>query len=380
MGRRIATPRLESRVRAARLMKGLSQQELAERVGVTRQAISAIESGHYIPNTAVALRLAQVLGSRVEDLFVLAETVDPQPIQLAAPSSPDVRRLAVVSIRGRLVGYPLAAGRELQEGFVSADGLLTHGGASVQAELLTTPEHLERTALLLGCDPSLSILSTHLARRGCGPRLLWLSASSQAALDALAKGDIHLAGSHLCEPKSSEYNVPHARRALAGMGGLVIAFTRWEQGLVVAPGNPKGLRTVADLARPGVRIVNREPGAGSRALLDELLARAGVPAAAVPGYDRLVDSHMAVARAVASGGADAGIALRATARVLGLDFVPLAEAHFDFVVPRDQLDHPAVALLLELLRSYPLRAELAALPGYDVSRMGTIIADIPATA
>lgn len=378
MGRRIATPHLESRVRAARLMKGLSQQELARRVGLTRQAVSAIESGRYIPNTAVALRLAQVLGCRVEELFGLVDTVALRTIHLAAPLPPDVRRLAVVKVRGRFVGHPLTAERDLHEGFVSADGLLTRGGASVQTELLTTPEHLERTALLLGCDPSLGILSAHLARRGSGLRLLWLSASSQAALDALTRGEIHVAGSHLRDPQSGEYNLPHARRALVGTGGVVVAFARWEHGLVVAPGNPRGLRTVADLARPEVRIVNRDPGSGSRVLLDELLAQAGVPAEAVAGYDRIVSSHLAVARAVASGGADAGIGLRATARALGLDFVPLAEARFDLVIPRDQLEHPAVALLLELLQSYALRAELAVLPGYDVSRMGTIIADVSA--
>lgn len=377
MGRRIPPPPVESRVRAARLQRGLSQQDLAARVGLTRQAISAIESGQYIPNTVVALRLAQALGCRVEDLFVLPAPAPAPAVRLVQTPPPDTRRLALVNVRGQWIGYPLTADWGLVEGFAGADGLLPTPDAPPL--FLTAPDRLERTALVLGCDPSLGLVSAHLARRSGEARLLWLSAGSTAALAALARGEAHLAGTHLADPATGEYNLPQARQALARTGGLVIAFATWELGLVVAPGNPKGLRSLADLARPGVRIVNREPGSGARALLDHLLARAGIPPTAIAGYDRTVTSHLAVARAVASGGADAGIALRATARLLGLDFVPLDEARFDLVVPRDLLDHPAVALLLDLLQSPALRAELAALPGYDVTHLGTVRADLPAS-
>lgn len=380
MGRRVATGELHSRVRSVRLAKGLSQQALAELVGLTRQAISAIESGQYVPNTAVAIRLAQALGCRVEDLFALSERPCPYPIHLAAPVGPEVRRIAVVNVRGRWVGYPLSAGKEVQEGFVSADGLLTPGSGRVQTELLASPEELERTVLVLGCDPSLGILGAHLARRSTTMRLLWLTASSRAALEAVARGESHLAGSHLRDPETGKYNIPQARQALAGTGGLVVAFTRWEQGLVVSAGNPKGVRSVADLARPDVRIVNRDSGSGSRAFLDELLAQAGVPSHVVSGYDQVVSSHLAVARAVSAGAADVGIGLRATAQAFGLDFIPLAEAHFDFVIPDDQVQHPVVAILLDLLQSRALRAEISALPGYDARQMGTTIAHIPAMA
>ncbi|MBX5491650.1 MAG: helix-turn-helix domain-containing protein [Chloroflexi bacterium] len=380
MGRRIATPAVQNRVRAVRVQRGFSQQALAARAGLTRQALSAIESGQYVPNTAVALALARALGCRVEDLFLLPESARAFAIDLVAPPPPDVGRLAVVQVRGRWIGYPLAAELGLYDGFVSADGLLRPDDGPARAELLTASEVLERTALLLGCDPSLGILAAHLARYQREVRLLWLPATSQAALDALANGRAHVGGTHLRDPDSEEHNVPQARAALRSIGGVVVAFARWEQGLVVAPGNPKGLRGVEDLARPDVRLINREPGAGTRRLLDELLARAGVPPRAVSGYERLAPSHLAVARTVAQGSADVGVALRATARALGLDFVPLAEARFDLVIPRDHLQHPAVALLLDVLQSRPLRAELAALPGYDVSATGTVIADLPAAA
>jgi putative molybdopterin biosynthesis protein len=169
------------------------------------------------------------------------------------------------------------------------------------------------------------------------------------------------------------YNLPHARRALTATGGLVVAFAAWEQGLVVGPGNPKGIHKIEDLARPDVRLVNRESGAGSRALLDELRQRAGVSEHAILGYDRVVRSHHAVAMTVASGGADVGVALRATARSLGLGFVPLVEARFDLVIPTDHLEHPAVVALLDLLQTRALRADVRALAGYDADQMGTIL-------
>lgn len=376
MGRRVAAAELEGRLRLVRAQKGFSQGELASAAGLTRQTVSAIENGSYVPNTAVALRLAQALDCDVEDLFVLRESASGPTIELVSPPALHARRLVVAHIGGRWVGYPLMAGTEVQQGFVPADALVDPSGPPGRAHLLAPAEQLERTALLLGCDPSLGILSTHLGRRTSQARLLWLSSDSQRALDAVANGEAHVAGSHLHDPDIDDYNVVEARQALARTGGLLVAFARWEQGLVVPAGNPKGLKSVADLARPDVRLVNREVGAGSRAFLDELLARAGVPPAVVPGYDRVAHSHMAAASAVASGGADIAIALRATALALGLEFVPLGEVRFDFIIPRVHLQHPAVRLLLELLQSYALRADLATLPGYDVTAMGTVIADV----
>jgi molybdate-binding protein/DNA-binding XRE family transcriptional regulator len=368
---------LISRVRAVRLARGLSQAELARRAGITRQALSAIEAGHYLPNTAVALRLARALGCRVEDLFGLTELPAPGPVELAGPADPTATRLVVVNVRGRWVGHPLGEAKALQEGFVPADGLLRDPG---RPELTAAPERLERTALVLGCDPALSILAAHVERRNPEVGLRWLGAPSGAALAALAQGHAHVAGSHLPDPDGREYNLWEARRILGFVGGLVVAFAAWELGFAVRPGNPKGIRDVTDLARPDVRLVNREPGSGSRVLLDGLLARAGVEPAGVAGYGFVVTSHLAVARVVAGGGADAGVTLRAAARALGLEFVPLAAARFDLLVPADLIDHPAVRVLLDVLQTRAFRAELGALPGYDVSRTGAVLARVPAAA
>lgn len=368
---------MTNRVREARARAGLSQQALAERVGLSRQAMNAIETGRAIPNTLVALRLARALSCRVEDLFPLPEPGETESLHLATVIPGRSARVAMARVRDRWVGYPLAAGRELLDGFVAADGLLAAPDGPPRARLLAPSTQLERTAVIVGCDPSLPIVCAHAARQRADVRVLWFPAPSEAALAAVTAGEAHVAGSHLWDATVGRFNVPHAERALAATGGIVVSYAHWELGLVVAPGNPKGLRSVADLVGTGVRIVNRELGSGSRALLDDLLGRLGAPAMAVRGYERVLASHVDVARAVATGSADAGIALRATADTFGLGFIPLADAQFDLTIPRDHLDHPAVALLLEIIQSSRLRDELRALPGYEVDRLGGVVTTVP---
>jgi len=397
MGRRVATRPMESEVRRRRQAVGMSQQDLADQAGLTRQAVSAIEGSKYIPNTVVALRLGRILGCRVEELFELPDGEEEREVEVVAsdavpPAAETGPVRAVVGYaRGRWVAHPLTARRALQEGFAPADAVLPGRGAAAvaadasrrcgTARLWLDAERLERTALLLGCDPALGIVAGHMARlaRGRDPaRLSWLEAGSAAALAAVADGTAHLAGLHLRDGETGEFNVPQATRALAATGGVVVAFSRWEQGFVVAPGNPKAVRTAADLVREDVRLVNREPGAGSRALLDQMLVGAGVPQSAVRGYDRQVASHFQVAGTVAAGAADAGIALAAAAAAYGLDFVPLVDVRFDVAIPADHLRHPAVALFLEALQTRALREELRVLPGYDVGEMGAVRAEVAA--
>lgn len=380
MGRQGADPSLQNRLRLVRTAQGLSQQELARRARLTRQTVNAVEAGRYVPNTAVALRLARALGCSVEELFHLDDTPVERQVHTIGHTAVPSSRAVVANVGGRLVAHPLAAEHALQEGFASADAVLFPSRDRVIARLLVSLERIERTALVLGCDPSLSVLASHLARRSPEARLAWLPASSRQALDAIARGEAHLAGSHLRNPDGEGYNVVHASAALGPQGGLVVALAAWEQGLIVAPGNPKGVRSAADLARPDVRLVNREPGAGTRQLLDELLDREGIPVERVQGYDRELPGHLAVARAVFTGGADVGLALRAAAEVYGLDFIPQAQVRFDLVIPRAVLDHPAVSLLLEVLQSRALKREIEALPGYEVRDMGAVIADIPTAA
>lgn len=360
-----------------RVARGLSQQDLAARCALTRQSVGAIEGGRYVPNTGVALALARALGCSVEDLFVLPDEPPSLPVELAA-ARPHTARVALASLRGRLVAHPLDAECELQAGFSSADAILDARGRRPHARLLAPAHELERTALLLGCDPGLAVLRAHVERRNPDVQLRCLARPSTRALAELAAGHAHLAGTHLLDPTTGVHNLPQARRALAATGGLVVRFASWEQGLVVAHGNPKKIRGVADLVRPRLRFVNRDPGSGIRALIDELLAKAGISAGDLVPGDRVVSTHVAAAACVACGGADVAPSLRAVADAFGLGFVPLAAADFDLAIPLDQLSHPAVATLLDLLQDDALRRDLGALAGYDVTATGTVVAEVPA--
>jgi putative molybdopterin biosynthesis protein len=365
------TDRVVCNLKSVRRAKGFSQSELARLAGVKRQAIYDMESGRYVPNTAVALRLAKHLGCRVEDLFSVEEEDIEQPITLVGEGSAGASRLSIVRVRGRLVGYPLGGSVMLSDGLQAADGLIRPDGGGIR--LLEREDRLEKTALLLGCDPAFTILSSHVARCAGDARVQCRFSSSIKALEAVASGVAHIAGTHLHNVGRDESNISTAQRLLPDANPMVLAFSSFEEGLMVAPGNPLGIRSVADLAREGVRFINREEGAALRVLLDEHLARAGIPAEAVSGYHNLALNHVHGAQAVVFNLADAALGLRAIAAAYDLDFVPIESVRCDLVIPCDLLDHAAVRVILDVLQTRALRHELASLPGYDSSCMGKTI-------
>lgn len=361
-------------LKTLRQAKGLSQTQLAELVGVKRQAIYDIESGRYMPNTAVALRLAKHLECKVEDLFVDETAAEEQPITVVDERHQTGCRVAVAKVRGRLLGYPLAGKGLLLEGLRPADGVLREDGKRVR--LLCSEEGLDRSIMLLGCDPAFSLLSAVVSRRAPEVRIHCRFASSHEALHGLAEGQAHLAGTHLHNSGSGESNVQMAQQVLADGGLLVVGFSLMEEGLMVVPGNPHGLRTAADLAKDTVRLLNREPGAALRVLLDDQLNRLAIPRESINGYTREVHGHFEGAQMVACLFADAALGLRPVAEAYGLDFVPLATARCDLVVPRDLIDHPGVRVILDTLQTRTMREELRALPGYSASRTGDVIAEL----
>jgi molybdate-binding protein len=223
------------------------------------------------------------------------------------------------------------------------------------------------------------MLTSLVSRRSRVGRLVWLPGSSHEALNALASSTVHVAGIHLRDARTGDCNLGPAASALRD-GGVVVAYASWEQGFVVARGNAKNLTSTEGLTKPGVRFVNREQGAGSRTLIDQMLRDADVPHSRVNGYADVARSHIAVGRAVAGGLADVGVGLRAVAHPLGLDFVPLVDVNFDLLIPNEHLAHPAIEALLDVLQTGALRAELAALPGYDCSQTGSVRARYGAAA
>jgi molybdate-binding protein len=207
-----------------------------------------------------------------------------------------------------------------------------------------------------------------------GVEIVSAAASSKLALTWLNEGKVHIAGSHLEDPKTGEFNLPFLRKEFANEDFSVVTFARWEEGLVLAPGNPKRIRKVEDLARRNVRFVNREPGSGSRALLDRLLHDNGLDSRKVQGYERTAFGHLAAAYSVLSRDVDVCLATRSAAKAFGLDFVPLHSERYDLVMRRRTTELPAVKAFLDVLQRATLRRKLEVLAGYDTSATGAVIA------
>jgi molybdate-binding protein len=224
----------------------------------------------------------------------------------------------------------------------------------------------------MGCDPALGILAARLAEGAAPVRLVWLEGGSGRALDALDRGHVHLAGAHLFDPRARRWNGPGVVARGGARAMATVRFARWEQGLVLRRGLGRRVRSVRDVARAGLRLVNREPGAGARALLDRLLAEARIPPEALPGYDQVAPGHAAVGQAVALGAADAGVAVASVARAFDLDFVPLSEERFDLVGPLAFFDTPSGRRIVDVLGGRTFRRELAALDGYDPRDAGAV--------
>jgi putative molybdopterin biosynthesis protein len=263
---------------------------------------------------------------------------------------------------------------------VRADGLLhvprfSEGldlDSEVEVLLYRSPEQIARTVVAVGShDPMLDLLGQYLAARFPGYRLASANVGSLGGLIAQKRGEAHLSGTHLLDPETGEYNVVYIKRALGDMPVQVVTFAHREQGLFVAPGNPLGIQTLADL--PRVRYVNRQRGAGTRVLLDYELEQHGIAPEQVAGYDREEYTHLAVASAVASGSADCGLGIRNAAIALHLDFVPVTHERYDLVIPSTYVELPMIQHVLELLYDAEFRAAVAAQPGYDVAAMGQTV-------
>jgi putative molybdopterin biosynthesis protein len=373
----------QNSLKRARTALGLSQQELARTAGITRQTISGIEAGLYSPSVSVALNLARALGRRVDDLFWLEEdlpTVDavpaadwemPRSAQRAGPL-----RVALARVGGRWVAHPLAGDAAFRQDIIPPDALAVWAapGGRLRARLLHAEDSAEDTVIVAGCSPALSLLARAAERWHPDLRVHWQDANSATALGRLARQEIHVAGVHLWDARDGDSNVSHVRQALPGRRVVLITLGTWEEGLAVRPGNPRKIRGVEDLARRKLSIVNREKGSGARLLLTQELSRAGIPQHAVRGFGRVETSHMAVARAVAQGRADAALTPAAVAAAYGLPFIPLQQVRYDLVLYRESLSLPAVRWLLDALSDRRLQAQLRLLGGYETSRTGAPVA------
>jgi putative molybdopterin biosynthesis protein len=316
--------------------------------------------------------------------------VEPQVVKAALTrkvTSPagddDYMRVAAGWVGERLLAAPLSRGAGVITSLVRADGIaiLPRGsqgasaGEEVEVRLYRPPRELERTIFAIGShDITLDLMAQFLAARN--RRLTSANVGSLGGLIAIRRGEAHLAGSHLLDPQSGEYNLSYIRQYLPGVAVKVIALVGRTQGLLVPRGNPKRLRSLHDLAREDVSFVNRQRGAGTRVLLDYSLDREGISKTDIQGYGQEEYTHLAVAAAVSSGRADCGLGIAAAAQALDLDFIALFDERYDLVIPQVYYRDQLLAPLLELLTSPDFRQAVAQLPGYDTEVMGTVIADI----
>jgi putative molybdopterin biosynthesis protein len=365
------------RLRLARQARGFSQQQLAAMAGVSRQAVSGVESGFSDPSLRVALALARSLGMTVEELFG-SFSPDPQVVaRLVAPVGGEGARVALAPVGDGLVALPLSGATVSRAGFLPAGGLAADAGADRErgAGLQVRPIGPPRPTLLAaGCDPALPLLESPLSLLDPPVAFSWWPCPSEEALGLAAEGLVHVAGAHL-RGRGTEYNIGPAGELLPE-GGEVIGFCSWREGLVLRPELAVGVRGVGDLARRGLRLVNREPGAEARSVLDRELAEAGIEAGQLPGYGTRATGHLQVAAAIATGLADVGVASEPAALAYGLAFVPLATERFDLVIPAQQAGSREVQGLLKVLSSRWLLDQLASLPGYDPARCGERIATL----
>jgi molybdate-binding protein/DNA-binding XRE family transcriptional regulator len=366
---------IDNRLGTLRQKRGFSAAQLAKLVGASRQTIYAIEAGSYVPNTALALKLARVLESRVEELFSLSEDLPAPELRTeqvmmlpgAAPGQSG-QPVQLCRVDRRILAAPPSP---VAWYFPASDAVIAARSAArgkTRVQVFQADHDFSNRVLVAGCDPAISVLARHV--QGAGIELVLAHRNSSQALDLLKKGCVHVAGTHLRDDATGESNIPEIGRLFSRGAVAVVTFAVWEEGIVTARNNPKGIRQVEDFARKDVRMVNREAGAGSRRLLDAQLRRLGVQGAQIRGYDDEAPGHLPAAWQVLSGRADCCIATRGAARVFGLGFIPLVSERYDLAIRRRHLELPAIQMLLDTLNRTNFRRELESLGGYDVTSAG----------
>ncbi|HKY53604.1 MAG TPA: substrate-binding domain-containing protein, partial [Anaerolineales bacterium] len=322
--------------------------------------------------------IAKWLGRRPRELQTETATLMRKLVSPAGDD--DYVRVVLGKVGDKLLAAPLSRGAGVITSLVQADGLAlipigTQGidaGEQIQVRLYRSKSEIEKTILVIGShDLTLDLMAQFLAEHD--RRLSSANVGSQGGLIALRRGEAHLAGSHLLDTQTGEYNISYIRQYMPNIPVKVVALVRREQGLIVKRGNPKGIKGLKDLTNPKVQFVNRQRGAGTRVLLDYHLNRMAISQHSIAGYSQEEYTHLGVAAAVVSGRADCGLGIAAAAQALDLDFIPLFQERYDLVIPKAHAGSDLLAPLFGLLADAAFREAVSKLTGYDVTVMGTII-------
>jgi putative molybdopterin biosynthesis protein len=368
-------PEIANNIASLRASRNITAAQLAATVGISRQTVYAMEAGNYVPNTAVALRLARALEVTVEDLFTLAEVrqkPDSRTEQVHLLPGSDSwqtdQPVQLCRVKNRLIAAPAYPA---PWSLPAIDAVLTgtpSGIGRTPVRLSGAPREFGNRILLAGCDPGISILSRHL--QAAGSDFVIAQRNSSQSLELLKQGCIHIAGTHLRDEATGESNVPAISRMFPRNSIALISFATWEEGMITGPGNPKAIRGIADLARKDVTFINRETGSGSRLLLDSRLKQAGIDSKQVRGYQNVALGHLPAAWQVHTGVVDCCIATGSAARAFGLGFTPLASERYDLAMRRNDLNLPGIQALLDTLNRSMFRRELENIGGYGTNLSG----------
>ncbi|MBW1680003.1 MAG: molybdopterin biosynthesis protein [Deltaproteobacteria bacterium] len=353
--------------------------------------LGIVEGKPVIGNPGYAVSSALSFEQFVKPLiYRLQGCREPRPRQVRVVPSRNVTsrlgleeflRVNIGKVGDKLVATPLARAAGSITTLTRAEGIiridaLSEGVTpreSVPAELLVDEEELDRTVVVIGShDLTIDILGDEIRRKGTDIRISSANVGSMGGLMALRKGTCHMAGSHLLDTATGRYNISYIEKYLPGIPVHVYHLVLREQGLMVAPGNPKKIRGLEDLAGGKVSFVNRQAGSGTRILLDYKLEQSGIASDSIRGYDHEEFTHMAVAVDILSGAADAGMGIYAAAKALGLDFIPIEREQYDLIIPERMVEHPNIRAVLETIRTDTFRERVAALGGYDPSRSGRL--------
>ena len=291
-------------------------------------------------------------------------------------------RIKLGRVGDRLIATPLSRGAGVIMSLVRADGTLVipqnsegvEAGEKVKVELLKDMEEIDNTLVSIGShDLIMDIISNRMQKSYDKHFLSSAHVGSMGGIMALKRGETHIAPIHLLDTNTGEYNVSYAKRYLPNEKLALIKGVKRIQGLMVSKGNPKDIKGFKDLSSRDIIFVNRQRGAGTRILVDYELEKSGIKTEEIIGYDREMTTHMAVAAAITSGTADVGVGVYSAAKAMGLDFIPIGEEHYDFLIPMKYLQSELTNAFLEVITSQDFKEELLAMGGYGLEDIGKII-------